>query len=125
MLLSAYKHARLMAESQSRVEMAANSVSPADLLVAQRILDRPAEFTRWEAHHDNLMRAVSAHSRLAGQMVALRHTAFTLVHRKALFEYLRARQMTAVSRRMVVLIESLSLPDDVSLSVDIDPVDLA
>ena len=38
---------------------------------------------------------------------------------------LRARQMTAVSQRLAVLIESLSLPDDVSLSVDIDPVNLA
>ncbi len=38
---------------------------------------------------------------------------------------LRARQMTAVSQRLVGLIESLSLPDDVSLAVDIDPVNLA
>ncbi len=38
---------------------------------------------------------------------------------------LRARQMTAVSRRLAVLTESLSLPEDVSLSMDIDPVDLA
>ena len=38
---------------------------------------------------------------------------------------LRAPQMTAVSRRLAVLAESLSLPEDVSLSIDIDPVDLA
>ena len=38
---------------------------------------------------------------------------------------LRARQMTAVSRRLAVLLESLNLPEDVLLAVDIDPVDLA
>jgi primosomal protein N' (replication factor Y) len=37
---------------------------------------------------------------------------------------LRARQMTAISRRLAVLIEALSLPEGVSLSVDIDPVRL-
>ncbi|HZV36736.1 MAG TPA: primosomal protein N', partial [Verrucomicrobiae bacterium] len=37
---------------------------------------------------------------------------------------LRARQMSAVSRRLAVLMESLTLPEDVSLSVDIDPMDL-
>ena len=38
---------------------------------------------------------------------------------------LRARQMSAVSRRLAVLTESLTLPEGVSLAVDIDPVDLA
>jgi hypothetical protein len=93
-----------MAESQSRVEMAAKSASPTDLLVAQRILDRPSEFTRWEAHHDSLMRAVSVHGRISTQMVALRQTAFTLVHRKALYEYLRARQITGHKRRQLLAV---------------------
>jgi primosomal protein N' (replication factor Y) len=38
---------------------------------------------------------------------------------------LRAKQMLPVSRRLAVLNESLSLPEDVSLTVDIDPVNLA
>ena len=38
---------------------------------------------------------------------------------------LRARQMTIVSKRLAALTETLSLPDDVTLSVDIDPVDMA
>ena len=104
MLIHAYKHARLMSESQSRVEMAANAHSPADLLVAKRILDRPVEFTRWEAHHDKLMRAVSVHGRLSAQMVALRQTAFSLVHRKALFDYLRARQVTDAKRKKLLAV---------------------
>ena len=38
---------------------------------------------------------------------------------------LRARQMTWISQRLALLTESLALPEDVSLAVDIDPVDLA
>jgi len=103
-LAPAYKHARLMEESESRVEMTANSLAPADILVAQRILVRPDEFTRWEAHHDFLMRAVSSRSQLPRQMVALRATALSLVHRKALFEYLRQRQIAGAKRRKLLAI---------------------
>jgi primosomal protein N' (replication factor Y) len=38
---------------------------------------------------------------------------------------LRARQMSVVSKRLAKLIETLALAEDVSLSVDIDPTDLA
>ena len=99
MLVQAYKHARLMEESEARVEMAASFDSPADMLVASRLLEHPDAYRRWEAEHDRLMRAVSEPARLAGQVVALRSTAFTLVHRKATFEYLRDRQITGERRR--------------------------
>jgi primosomal protein N' (replication factor Y) len=38
---------------------------------------------------------------------------------------LRTRQMSALSRHLAKLTEALELPDDVSLSVDIDPVNLS
>ena len=93
-----------MEESESRVEMTANSLAPTDILVAQRILVRPMEFTRWAAHHDHLMRTVSSHGQLTRQMVALRAAAFTLVHRKALFEYLRQRQLTGAKRKRLLAV---------------------
>ena len=37
---------------------------------------------------------------------------------------LRAQRMSALSQRLALLIRSLTLPEDVSLAVDIDPVDL-
>ena len=98
MFIHAYKHARLMEESELRVEMAANSSSPADI-IASRILQRRDTYSRWTAEHDLLMRAVSAELRLARQVVVLRSTAFRLVHRRALFEYLRDRQVTGTKRR--------------------------
>ena len=99
MILRAYGHARLMRESESRIEMAADSSSPADRLVTMRLLECPAEFIRWEAHHDQLMRPVSTPRRLTQQIVALRATAIALVHRKALFEYLQARRPAEAKRR--------------------------
>jgi hypothetical protein len=37
---------------------------------------------------------------------------------------LRLQRMTALSQRLSQLIQSLALPDDLTLTVDIDPVDL-
>lgn len=102
LLQHGYPHARLMEESEARVEMAAMSRSPVDALVAERILNRPEEFSRWEAQHDRLMRGVSEHRRLPQQMVSLRATAFKLVHRTALFGYLRDRHVSGSNRRRLL-----------------------
>ena len=93
-----------MEESESRLEMTASSLAPADVFVAERILVRPVEFTRWEVHHDRLMRGVSTHGRLPQQMIALRTTALSLVHRRALFEYLRRRHVTGEKRRKLLAV---------------------
>lgn len=94
----AYQHGRLMAESESRVEMTAFSHTPADV-VARRVLEDQDLYRRWTAEHDRLMRNVSTHPRLSAQVAALRSTAFALVHRRALFEYMRDRQITGNKRR--------------------------
>jgi hypothetical protein len=98
MLVSAYRHDRLMRESESRVELTANAQSPADVVVS-RILKQPDVYRHWEAEHDRLMRAVSEQARLARQVTVLRSTAFALVHRRAMFEYLRDRHITGWKRR--------------------------
>jgi primosomal protein N' len=38
---------------------------------------------------------------------------------------LRTTRMSALSQRLAKILESLSLPDEVMISVDIDPVDLS
>jgi uncharacterized glyoxalase superfamily metalloenzyme YdcJ len=102
MSVHAYKHSRLMEESEARVEMAACFDSPVDTLVADRILRNPDAYRRWESEHDRLMRVVSEQARLASQVVALRSTAFGLVHRKAIFEYLRDRKITGAKRHRLI-----------------------
>jgi hypothetical protein len=93
-----YKHARLMEESEWRVEIAAGSDSPDDLLM-RRVLESPGAYRRWASEHGWLLRGVSSQTRLEAQVVALRSAAMNLVHRKALFEYLRVRQLPGRKRR--------------------------
>ncbi|MGH8210629.1 MAG: hypothetical protein ACREU6_13755 [Steroidobacteraceae bacterium] len=68
------------------------------MLVASRILEHPASYRLWEAEHDRLLRGISTHARLVPQMGALRCAAFTLIHRKALFEYIREQAVTGTRR---------------------------
>jgi hypothetical protein len=103
MLIRGYTHTRLMAESETRVEMAAFQRTPADAVV-RHILRRPDIYRRWEAEHDRLLRPVSAQAHLLRQVVALRSAAFALVHRRALFEYLRERELSRSKRRRLLLL---------------------
>jgi hypothetical protein len=97
MLICPYKHARLMEESESRVQMAVYLHTPADA-AARRMLDSPDIYRRWELEHDRLMRTVSDRARLTQQIAALRTVVFGLVHRRAVFEYLRRSQITGERR---------------------------
>jgi hypothetical protein len=99
MRIHAYNHARLMDESEARVEMAGAFETPLDRLVSSRVLERPEAYRRWESEHDRLMRVVAERGRLSDQVVALRSLACSLVHRKAAFEYLRDAQVTGSRRR--------------------------
>ena len=98
MLIQGYKHARLMEESEISLAAAAREGSPAEMLVASRIIEHPGAYRIWEAEHDRLLRGISGHNRLAAQMGALRAATFTLIHRKALFEYIRERRISGPKR---------------------------
>lgn len=86
-----------MEESESRVQLAACMQTPVDT-VAARILESTEAYQRWTAEHDKLMRHVSCEHRFLRQVVALRSTAFALVHRKAMMEYMRKRRLTGRKR---------------------------
>jgi hypothetical protein len=98
MLIQGYKHSHLMEESELSLAAAARIGPPEQVLVASRILAHPASYRHWEAEHDRLLRGISAHARLAPQIGALRSATFTLIHRKALFEYIRDRSLTGTKR---------------------------
>jgi hypothetical protein len=101
-------HARLMEESERCVTEAARSGTPAQMLVATRLMSHPAAYRRWESEHDRLMRRVSEHTYLHRQVVALRSMALAMLHRKAVFEYLQERPLTSAQRhRLMALFHSL------------------
>jgi hypothetical protein len=94
--------ARLMEESELCIAASAQSGTPAQMLVASRLLAHPDAYRRWESEHFQLMRRVSEHRYLNRQVVALRSTALTLMHRKAVFEYLQERQLTRQQRHKLM-----------------------
>ena len=102
MRTATFKHARLMEESESRIALASREGTPDERLVATRVLESVSSYHQWELGHQYLMRAVSTQSRLGGQLTMLRSTAFSLMHRKALFEYLRERNVTGPKRHKLL-----------------------
>jgi hypothetical protein len=101
MLVRGFRHARLIEESESRVQMSVYLHTPADI-AASRMLDCPETYRRWEQEHDRLMHTVSDRGRLSEQVMALRCAIFALVHRRAVFEYLREAQVTGEKRRRAI-----------------------
>ena len=98
MYVNAYKHARLMEESEWRVEVAAGSHSPEGLVV-RRVLESPSIYRRWLGEHDYIVRQISTRPKVDTQVVSLRSAAMNLIHRKAFFEYLQDRQLIGRKRR--------------------------
>ena len=94
-------HALLMEQSESRIENMAREGSTAQALVARRVLDDTRLYRHWEAEHDRLMRTVADEHRPLGQTLALRHACFGLIHRKAMFDYLREQKITGKDRHAV------------------------
>jgi hypothetical protein len=92
---------RLMEESEFRLADVARDGNPAQALVARRLLDDTRLYQRWEAEHDRLMRSVAGEARGLRQATALRRACFGLIHRKAMFEYLRQQKITGRDRHAV------------------------
>jgi hypothetical protein len=108
MRIQGISQARLMEESELCVAEAARFGAPAQMLVATRLMSHPEGYRRWESEHSQLMRRVSCHTYLNRQVVALRSTALTLLHRKAVFEYLQERKLTRSQRhRLMAMFHSL------------------
>jgi hypothetical protein len=90
-----------MEESEARIADVARDGNPAQAHIARRVLDDTRLYQRWEAEHDRLMRAVAGEARGLPQATALRRASFGLIHRKAMFEYLRQEKITGRDRHVV------------------------
>jgi hypothetical protein len=98
MLRHAISHARLMRESTDRIEAALVSHDANEQLVARRILENPIAWSHWESEHSLLMRQLANCGVRQAQIATLRHTAFRLLHGKALFHYLRGHTIRGSDR---------------------------
>lgn len=90
-----------MEESERCVEATERSGRPEQQLLASRILEHPVAYQRWLSDHDRLIRSVSEQSKLEQQAQALRRSTFNLIHRKALFGYLRDQHVVGSRRQQL------------------------
>lgn len=91
-----------MEESQRRLSNAVRSGEPDEERVATRILDNTRVYQRWENEHATLMRQIAV-ERLPGvQKAQLLTVSLSLIHRKALFEYLRDERIRSVRRQRIM-----------------------
>ena len=91
-----------MEESQRRLSGAAQGGHTNEELIASRILENLKDFRRWEDEHASLMRGIAAERYPEAQKRALLLVSLGLIHRKALFEYLRDRQVRGTVRHRVI-----------------------
>ena len=98
----ALTHTQLMRESERRIERAVVSRDSRESIAARRLLADDAAFRLWDIEHARYMRVVARERRRPGQLAALRWVSFGLIHRNALFEYLRTEMPRGHERRRVV-----------------------
>jgi hypothetical protein len=99
---TAISHSRLMRASTDRIESALRSDDDQAHLVAHRLSENSNTWQLWENEHSGLMRQVADYGVLRTQAGALRHTALRLIHGKALFEYLRRREVRGIQRALML-----------------------
>lgn len=95
-------HERLMDASRSCLERASKSGRPSAEIVAARLLENPATYRSWENEHAAIMRNVAAERLPAAQRESMLAASFSLIHRKALFEYLRERRLRGQPREALI-----------------------
>lgn len=91
-----------MEESQRGLSNAALSGEPDEERIATRILDDARVYRRWENEHATLMRRIAVERLPAVQKAELLTISLSLIHRKALFEYLRDEQVRGVKRNEIM-----------------------
>ncbi len=96
------RHDRLMSASHSHVAATARDDKNAQSIVALRLMQHPGTYSEWETGHSNLMQRVCQPTRLRAQIVQMRATTLRLIHRRAVFEYLRDRRITGAQRHRFI-----------------------
>ncbi|HLQ12398.1 MAG TPA: hypothetical protein VK130_04010 [Steroidobacteraceae bacterium] len=93
---------QLMEESETELAQVARTGRPEQQRIAGHILGNPQDYRRWESEHLRLMTTVAGAPRAGLQVRALLSMAFSLTHRKALFDFLRERRLRGTGRRRLV-----------------------
>lgn len=93
------RHQQLMDVSEFALQEAAESPQPRESRIATTIIQDSRKYREWELRHANLLLPVAERRRKKQQIVALRNAKIQLVHRRALFRYLRDHEVRDDQRR--------------------------
>lgn len=96
------RHDGLMRVSHSHVAATARDDKHAQRVVAMRLIEHPGTYTDWENTHSHLMHKVCQPTKLRDQIISMRSTTLSLIHRRAVFEYLRDCRVTGVKRHRYI-----------------------
>lgn len=99
---SRLSHERLMEASRECLQETSASSTPEARIVATRLLENRVSYEAWEHEHAGLMRNVAAERLPAAQRESMLSASFSLIHRKALFEFLRERQLPNAQREALI-----------------------
>jgi hypothetical protein len=94
---------KLMEASIRHLERLQQHGSDTERRVACRILDNPRDCLDWEREHGHLIHRVASVRRPGLQLRAFASAACSLVHRRALFDYMSNRQLRGAARKRLVL----------------------
>ncbi len=98
----ALQHDRLMRVSHSHVAATARDDSQENQILALRLIQHPGTYSEWESRHSQLMKQVCQPTQLRQQIIRMRATTLSLVHRRAVFEFLRDTKVTGVKRHRFI-----------------------
>ncbi|HTY93161.1 MAG TPA: hypothetical protein VMC02_04700 [Steroidobacteraceae bacterium] len=96
------RHDRLMRVSHSHVAATARDDGHEQQQLVQRLMQEPCTYTQWENRHSQLMQQVCRPRRLRAQIVCMRALTLSLIHRRAVFEYLRDGRITGEKRHRYI-----------------------
>ena len=91
-----------MEESQRHLANAALSGQTSEERVATRLLGDVSGYRRWEDEHATLMHRIATERLPIIQKAQLLSTSLALIHRKALFEYLRDERVRGIRRERIM-----------------------
>lgn len=92
------RHRCLMDESEQALSDAVQSAPTLESRIAKQVLADHKTYRLWESRHADLVRPVAEQSRRGPQVLALRSIEARLLHRRALIEHIRERQIFGAVR---------------------------
>ena len=88
--------------SEMRIETLHWSGADEEREVVRRLVSTPASYRQWWSFHGGLMRNVGGSGSRQAQIAVIRRKSFELIHRQALFRYLRENPLADGSREAVI-----------------------